>query len=183
MERKLDGMKLKLGDEAPYFNLPGTDGKRYSLHDFDNHKALAVLFTCNHCPYVQGWDERLVTLQSRFVDDGFQLVAICSNDQESYPEDSFDNMVKKSKSQDFVFPYLHDENQSVAKAYDAACTPEVYLFDSELKLKYHGRIDDNYKDEKMVSSKDLETAVVSLIEGGEPNNPLTPAIGCSIKWK
>lgn len=183
MIRESLSSKLALGDKAPYFSLPGTDGKLYSMKDFDAAKAFAVLFTCNHCPYVQAWDERLIELQKNYQESGFQLVAICSNDPKSYPEDSFENMKKKSESMDFVYPYLQDESQEVAKEYDAACTPEVFLFDENKELSYQGRVDDNHGDISLVSSNCLEDALKAVLSGKKPETPLTHALGCSIKWK
>ncbi len=183
MKRELSGLKLEVGQEAPYFNLPATDGKRYSLNDFTASKALAVVFTCNHCPYVKAWDDRLLGLIETFSQKGLSLIAICSNDSIGYPQDAFEQMVKKSEAHNFSYPYLHDETQEVAKAYDAACTPEVYLFNSDQKLCYHGRIDDNHSDPESVAREDLKIAIAEVIEGKDPVIPLTPAMGCSIKWK
>jgi len=183
MKRESTGLKLELGQKAPYFSLPATDGKRYSLNDFSDSKALAVLFTCNHCPYVKAWDERLLALIEEFQGDGLTLIAICSNDSIGYPEDAFEHMVKKSEAHGFKYLYLHDETQEVARAYDAACTPEIYLFDAEQKLSYHGGIDDNHSDPGSVSRSDLREAILEVLGGKTPEVPLTAAIGCSIKWK
>jgi len=174
--------RLKIGDRAPDFNLKGVDGKNHTLSSFTGNKILVVMFTCNHCPYVQGWEDRLVTIQRDYGPKGVQLVAINSNETKNYPEDSFDKMVIRSKEKRFNFPYLRDEDQSVAKAYDAACTPEIYVFDSERKLRYHGRVDDNYQDPKAVKSHDLKNALDDLLADRPVKNPETPAIGCSIKW-
>src|SRR5437762_1753302 len=132
MERHPSAVSFNLGEKAPYFSLPATDGKIYSLSDFTGSQAFAVVFTCNHCPYAQAYESRLTALVKRYHAAGLRMVAICANDADGYPEDSFPQMVERSRSLGFPFPYLHDENQSVAQAYDAACTPEVYLFDRDM---------------------------------------------------
>ena len=182
MERSANSETVAIGDKAPYFSLKGTDNKIYSLKDFESARALAVVFTCNHCPYVKAWDPRLLEILKNFKSRGFEMVAICSNDPQSYPEDSFEHMVDKSESMDFAYPYLQDLTQEVARAYDAACTPEVFLFDSKQTLRYQGRIDDNHTEKSLVGSTDLADAVSALLSGEEVPTPLTSALGCSIKW-
>lgn len=174
--------RFKIGDLAPDFNLPAVDGKSYSLSSFKDKKVLVVIFTCNHCPYVQGWEGRMIEIQRDFGPQGVQLVGINSNETKKYPEDSFEKMVLRSKGQNFNFVYLRDEDQSVARAYDAACTPEVYVFDAERKLRYHGRIDDNYQDPNAVQSPDLKNALNDLLSDRPARAPETHAMGCSIKW-
>lgn len=183
MERKASGLNYPLGEGARYFSLRATDGKIYSLADFSGKKALAVIFTCNHCPYAQAYEERLCELADTYQPKGAQFITICANDAEGYPEDDFSHMVEKNKMLGSRFPYLHDETQAVARAYDAACTPEVYLFDGQQKLVYHGRIDDNYKDPQLVTKHELRDALEATLAGETPKDQLTPAIGCSIKWK
>jgi peroxiredoxin len=173
---------LKLGDSAPRFDLPGIDGKNHSLSSFEDKKVLVVIFSCNHCPYVLGWEGRLMEIQREYESKGVQLIAINANETKNYPEDSFDKMVIHAKENKFNFIYLRDEDQSVAKAYDAACTPEVYVFDAGRRLRYHGRVDDNYKDEKAVKSHDLKNALDDLLNNQPVKTPETPALGCSIKW-
>jgi len=177
-----DHRKLKLGDQAPDFHLPGVDGKKYSLASFADKKILVVFFTCNHCPYVQGWDDRVVAMQKGHASKGVQFAGINANETSKYPEDSFDKMVARAKEKGFNWVYLRDESQAVAKAYDAACTPEFYVFDQERKLRYHGRFDDNYQDVHAVKSHDLKDAVEDLLAGHAVRNSETPAMGCSIKW-
>lgn len=174
--------QLKLGDRAPYFALPGIDGQKHSLESFAAQKILAVFFTCNHCPYVQGWDDRVIALQRDFASKGVQFVGINSNETKNYPEDSFEKMVIRAKEKKFNFVYLRDEDQSIARAYDAACTPEFFVFDSERRLRYHGRVDDNYQDPKAVKSHDLRNALDDLVGGQPVRTPETHAMGCSIKW-
>jgi peroxiredoxin len=183
MEREAAGLKLKLGDSAPYFSLRGTDGRIHSIADFAGAPAMVVIFTCNHCPYAQAYEQRIVELAKEFQPLGAKFVAVCANDANGYPEDDFPQMVEKAKTLNLPFPYLHDENQVMAQAYDAACTPEVYLFDREHRLQYHGRIDDNYREPSQVTRQDLKEALASVLEGQTPQLQLTPAIGCSIKWK
>ncbi len=178
---KTDGL-LQLGASAPDFSLKGIDGKTHSLKSFADKKILVVIFTCNHCPYVQGWEGRLIAIQNDFAAKGVQLVGINSNDDKKYPEDSFDGMVERAREQGFNFVYLRDPDQSVARAYDAACTPEIFVFDATRKLRYHGRVDDNFKDPKAVTSHDLRNALEDLVAGRSVGVPKTHAMGCSIKW-
>ena len=183
METNTQNAKLKIGDKAQDFNLPGVDGKAYTLNDFRNKKILVVVFMCNHCPYVQAYLERIKAIQSDFGIKNAQVVGINSNDEVNYPDDSFEKMVEMSKAKKLNFPYLRDEDQTVANAYGAQCTPECFVFDGERKLMYHGRIDDNYKDEKAVKVTDLRNALEALIHNRKVAFELTPAIGCSIKWR
>tara|TARA_Y100000310_G_C20693855_1_gene824118 strand:- start:3237 stop:3791 length:555 start_codon:yes stop_codon:yes gene_type:complete len=174
--------KLNIGDSAPDFSLKGVDDKEYSLSDFSDKKVLAVVFMCNHCPYVQAYTERIIKLQQEFAEQGVQFVGINSNDDKIYPEDGFDKMVVYARIRGFNFPYLWDSDQSVAKSFDAQCTPEIMVFDSERKLKYHGRVDDNYQDSNAVTEHFLKDAITALVEGREVEKPNTHAVGCSIKW-
>lgn len=167
---------------APNFDLPGVDGKRYNLGCFSDKKILVIAFTCNHCPYVQAYEDRIIALQRDYAPKGVQFVAINANETKNYPEDSFDKMVIRAQEKKFNFLYLRDEDQSVAQAYDAACTPEFYAFDQGGALRYHGRLDDNYQNPKQVKSNDIKNAIEDLLAGKPVATPLTPAIGCSIKW-
>jgi peroxiredoxin len=177
-----DNCKLKLGDSAPDFELPAVDGREYSLEFFKDKRILVVFFTCNHCPYVQGWDGRIIQLQRDFAPQGVQFVGINANETVHYPEDSFDKMVVRAREIGINWVYLRDEKQEAARAYDAACTPEFYVFDSGRRLRYHGRLDDNYKDPEAASSHDLRDALADLAAGRDVRRPLAPAMGCSIKW-
>ena len=179
----MQNMKLNIGEKAPDFNLPGTDGKAYSLDSFKGKKTLVIVFMCNHCPYVQGSIERIKTIQDDYGVKGVQVIGINSNDEINYPEDSFGKMVEYSKSQKHNFPYLRDEDQRVANAYGAQCTPECFVFDGHRKLRYHGRIDNSPKDSSMVQTTDLRNAIEALIHNQKVAVELTPAIGCSIKWR
>ncbi len=183
MQRDSANYRLQIGDAAPYFSLKGTDGKIYSLADYSSKRGLLVLFTSNHCPYAQAYEERLLDLAERFADSDIAFVQICSNDGEAFPADSFEQMVEKSVKTGFKIPYLSDSTQSVAKAYDAECTPEALLFDQDLRLFYRGMIDDNHQDAAATESRYLEDALEALVAGIKPETPVTHALGCSIKWK
>lgn len=174
--------KLKSGDAAPDFrDLKGVDGKSYSLASFRDKDALVVAFWCNHCPYVQAWEERFVALANDFQARGVAFVAINSNETSQYPEDDFPNMVKRAKEHFYTFPYVRDESQRVASAFGGLCTPHIFVFDEQRKLRYQGRVDDS-KDPRNVKSHDLRNALDALLGGREPPQPITAAQGCSIKW-
>jgi peroxiredoxin len=175
--------KLKIDSRAPGFSLPATDGKFYSLNSFTDKKILIVIFSCNHCPYVQAYEDRIITLQSEFERNGAQIVAINSNDDEKYPDDSFEEMKKRVTDKKFNFPYLRDETQNVAKAYGATHTPQIFLFDENRKLKYEGKIDDNWQEPDKVKSKYLRDAIEEVLASKEVSVPETFSIGCTIKWK
>ena len=182
METDIKNLKLKIGDKAPDFSLPGVDGKDYSLSSFKS-RVIAVVFMCNHCPYVQAYIERLKSIQGDYAIKGFELVGINSNDEVNYPDDGFLKMIEMNSAKKLNFPYLRDKDQKVAAAYGAQCTPECFLFDGERKLRYHGRIDDNYKDEKAAKTYDLRNAIDALLHARKVSIELTPAMGCSIKWR
>ena len=174
---------MKIGDKLVNFKLKGVDGKFHTPEEFKDKKALVIFFTCNHCPYVKANEDRIIFLQSSFKDKGVQFIGINANDDEKYPDDNFDNMVKRAKEKKFNFFYLRDENQSIARAYDAACTPEFYLFDDKRALRYHGKLDDNWQDPKSVKSKFLNDAINAVLTNRDVKTPEAIAIGCSIKWK
>lgn len=173
---------LELGAKAPDFqNLQGADGARHSLGSFDEKPVLVVLFTCNHCPYVKAYEDRIVGIQRDYAAKGVQLVAINANDEKAYPEDAYPEMVKRAKEKGFNFPYLRDPEQSTAESYGAVCTPHVFAFDKERVLRYRGRIDDS-RDPAQVKSHDLRNALDDLVAGGPVRVPDTKPFGCSIKW-
>lgn len=174
---------MPVGTPAPPFSLPGTDGKTYALADFAQAKVLVVVFTCNHCPYAVACEERLVALQAEYEGKGVRFVAINPNDAEGYPEDSFENMVARAKARGFNFPYLRDESQAVARAYDAVCTPDVFVFGPDRKLVYNGRIDDNWKDARAVTRRDLAAVLDATLAGGPHGLDVVASMGCSIKWR
>lgn len=176
--------KLSLGSPAPEFNnVPGIDSKKYSLKSFAGHKCLVVVFSCNHCPYVQAYEERMKAFQREYAPKGVQLVAINSNETVNYPEDNFEEMVKRAKQQGFNFPYLRDDDQSVATAFGATHTPEFFLFDQQRMLRYHGKMDDNYQNPGAVKVHFLLNAVDAVLSGEEVKEKETYSIGCTIKWK
>jgi peroxiredoxin len=175
--------KLKLDSKAPYFSLPAVDGKFYSLSSFADKKILIVIFSCNHCPYVQAYEQRIIDIQKEFEKDGVQIVAINSNDDIKYPEDSFEEMKKREAAKNFNFPYLRDETQETAKAFGATHTPQIFLFDENRKLRYEGKIDDNWQEPDKVKSKYLRDAILEVLNGKEVSVPETFSIGCTIKWK
>jgi peroxiredoxin len=172
---------LELGESAADFNLPGVDGKHHSLSSFSKSPILAIIFWCNHCPYVKAYESRAVGIQADYAAKGVQLVAINSNDEKSYPEDSFPEMVKRSREKGFNFPYLRDETQDVVEAYGGLCTPHVFVFDKDRALRYRGRIDDS-KDEAKVTAQDLRNALDDMVSGRQVRVPDTKPFGCSIKW-
>ena len=174
---------LKICSSAPEFNLPGVDGKKYSLSSFKDSIALIVIFSCNHCPYVQAYENRMKQLQNDYKEKEVVIVAINSNEDKGYPEDSFENMKKRAEEQQFNFLYLRDDDQSVARAYDATHTPEIFLFDKERKLAFHGKIDDNWQEPDKVQNHYLRNALDELLSGKEISVPETFTIGCTIKWK
>lgn len=183
MKRDVHSFELGIGEKAPYFSLRATDGKIYSLSDFAGAAALVVIFTCNHCPYSRSYEQRLCELAKLYQPKGVKLIGICANDAEDFPEDDFERMVEKSKALGFPYPYLHDEKQIVARAYDAVCTPEAYVFDRQKALVYHGMIDDNADQPDQVKSRYLIDAIDAVLAGEAPSVQQTAVIGCSIKWK
>lgn len=175
--------KLSIGSKAPDFNLKGIDGNNYSLESFEDAEGLVIIFSCNHCPYVHAYESRIKAVQGDYKKRGITIIAINSNDDKNYPEDSFENMKKRAEEQKFNFLYLRDEDQSVAKAFDATHTPEIFLFDSERKLAYSGKIDDNWQEPDKVVNHYLRNAIDELLEGKKISVPETYSIGCTIKWK
>jgi peroxiredoxin len=175
-------MTLTIGTRAPAFELPGVDGRTHSLAEYANAEALALVQSCNHCPYVQAWEGRMKAIQGDYADRGFRLVAIGSNDAERYPADSFAEMKARAERLGFNFDYLYDEDQSVARALGAERTPEVFLFDRDRRLVYHGAIDDS-RDERSVTRHYLRDALDAVLAGEEPPVADTPAVGCTVKWK
>jgi peroxiredoxin len=175
---------LPLGTTAPDFKLPDTNGKTVSLADFKDRPALLVLFICNHCPYVKHIRAGLAQLARDYLPKRVAIVGINSNDVANYPEDSPAQMKAEAKSAGYTFPYLYDETQAVAKAYRAACTPDIYLFDKNRKLVYRGQFDDSRPGNGIpVTGKDLRAALDAAL-AGEPISPNQKnSIGCNIKWK
>jgi len=174
---------LKVGENAPDFrDLLGTDSKRYSLASFAGVPTMVLVVSCNHCPYVQAYEDRMIAMQRDYMDRGVGFVAVNSNYDKDYPEDSYENMVNRAKEKEFNFPYVRDEDQSLARALSAVCTPETFVFDKVRKLVYHGRIDDN-RDSSKVTTHDLRNALNAVTAGKAPPVAETRPFGCSIKWR
>jgi peroxiredoxin len=176
------GFTLQLGDKAPDFSLPATDGKTYSLSDFDDADVLVVFFTCNHCPYVVGSDEVTRGTAERFADRGVAFVGINANSKNTYAEDDFAHMVQRMEEHNFPWVYLRDESQDVARAYGALRTPHFYVFDKDRKLIYTGRGVDSPRDTSKMTVNDLERALDEHLAGKPVSVPITNPIGCNVKW-
>lgn len=173
---------LEIGEKAPDFELPATDGNKYKLSDFDE-KVLVIFFTCNHCPYVIGSDEVTRQTALKFMSYGVKFVGINSNSVNTYAEDSFQHMVERMENHKFPWLYLHDESQEVALAYGALRTPQFYVFDEERRLIYTGRGVDNPRETYKMTVNDLERALQEHLEGEPVSVPLTNPIGCNVKWE
>lgn len=176
---------LEVGTEAPSFELPDVvTEEKVSIHDFEDSKALLVIFMCNHCPYVKHIKEALVELANDYPNEELGIVAISSNDVDKYPDDSPEKMAEEAESFGYPFPYLFDETQEVAKAYRAACTPDLFLFDDERKLVYRGQFDESRPgNDKPVTGGDIREAIDALLEDGTVVENQIPSMGCNIKWK
>jgi len=169
---------------AVNFRLPATDGRTYSLDDVAGEKGTVIVFICNHCPYVKAVIDRLVADARALMQEGIGFALICSNDAENYPEDSFDNMKQFAKAHEFPFPYLHNEAQSVARAYAAVCTPDLFGYGPDRKLKYRGRLDDGRTTSPPAGARrDLVEAMRAIAATNQAPADQTPSMGCSIKWK
>lgn len=176
------GYTLSLGTSAPDFRLQATDGNFYSLNDFAKDRLLVIFFTCNHCPYVIGSDESTRQTAQKYLDKGVRFVAINSNSQNTYPEDSFANMIRRMDVYKFPWLYLHDESQKIALAYGALKTPHFFVFDHNRRLIYTGRAVDNPREAAKSTIYDLENALNEYLAGKPISTPLTNPIGCNIKW-
>ena len=179
----LESLKIDLGEPAEDFSLKGTDEKVYTLASFKEAKVLVLVFMCNHCPYVKAVWQRLIDLQEEFGARGVKLVGINANAANlDYEEDSFENMQKEFAERKMNFPYLIDADQKIAREYKAQCTPDIFVYGNERKLAYHGRIDDNWKDENKVTKRELAQAIEAILKGEKIAEPQYPSMGCSIKW-
>lgn len=177
-------MTLSIGGGRIPFRLKNVDGGMVSSEEPAGRSAgTALIFSCNHCPYVQAWEDRIISLANVYQPRGVRFLLVNSNDPGRYPEDSFPEMQKRSAARHYPFPYLHDEDQSVARAYGAARTPEIFLFDGSGVLRYHGRVDDNYENPDGVRSHDFRNALEAVVSGRTPVTPETPPVGCTIKWR
>jgi peroxiredoxin len=176
--------EIPLGSRAPDFSLQATDGRTYALKDVAGEKGAVIVFICNHCPYVKAVIGRLAADSGVLMGEGVGFAAICSNDAENYPEDSFVKMREFAKRHDFPFPYLHDETQTIARAYGAACTPDFFGFDRDLRLRYRGRLDEGRATPPPPGARrELLEAMRAVAAGGLAPADQVPSIGCSIKWK
>lgn len=179
----LETPPVKIGWKAADFKLKGTDGKIWSPTDAKGEKGLVVMFICNHCPFVQAIADKLARDMKELKPMGIGAIAVMANDVENYPEDSFDNMKKFKSRHGFDFPYVIDETQSIAKAYDAVCTPDFFGFDANLALQYRGRLDDSGMQKKPGGNRELFEAMKSVAATGKAPAMQKPSIGCSIKWR
>jgi peroxiredoxin len=176
--------RVILDTPAPDFKLPATDGRTYTLADVAGAQGTVVVFICNHCPYVKAVIGRLVADARVLLAEGIRFAAICANDATQYPEDSFDNMKRLAQANSFPFPYLHDETQSVARAYGAVCTPDYFGYGKDLKLKYRGRLDEGRTSPPPAGARrELVEAMRAIAATGNAPQDQIPSIGCSIKWK
>ncbi|MCB9025503.1 MAG: thioredoxin family protein [Bdellovibrionaceae bacterium] len=172
-----------LGLNCPDFQVQATDGEIYQLSSFNNYEVLCFLFICNHCPYVQAIEDRIIKLNQFFKNKSVAFIGVCSNDASDYPEDSFDNIKKKWKEKNFGFVYLYDETQKMAKDFGALCTPDIFVFNKMRKLSYRGRFDDSWKDPNKVTQEDLKQAILDTLSQKPISFEHLPSMGCSIKWK
>lgn len=174
---------LPLGTQAPDFSLVNVDGRTVSLADFDGAPAFLAIFMCNHCPFVKHLADAIAQFAAEYVPQGVAIVGISSNDVANYPADSPEQMVHEAEERGYVFPYLYDETQEVAKAYHAACTPDFFLFDGDKKLVYRGQFDSSRPDSGTpITGADLRAAVTAVLAGEKPAEKQSPSIGCNIKW-
>jgi peroxiredoxin len=177
-------LPLALDTPAVDFHLPATDGRSYSLADVAGNNGTVIVFICNHCPYVKAVIDRMAADARTLLAEGIGFAAICSNDAEGYPEDSFDNMRRFAKAHDLPFPYLHDADQTIARAYGAVCTPDFFGYDAKGKLKYRGRLDEGRTGPLPKGARrELVEAMRAIAKSGTAPARQAPAMGCSIKWK
>jgi len=176
---------LELGSKAPNFQLPNVVSEKFvSLDELKSDIATVIMFICNHCPYVIHIQQALVEFANDYKSKGISIIAISANDAATYPDDSPEKMRDVAKQFNYPFPYLYDESQTVARAYKAACTPDFYIFDKNLKLVYHGQFDDSRPGNDIaVTGKSMRAALDQILAGKSVATAQTPSMGCSIKWK
>jgi peroxiredoxin len=172
---------ISTGERAPDFELPAADGGSHALADEDASATL-VYWTCNHCPYALAWHERMLALAGDYAERGVRTLAINSNDGERYPDDSFEAMAERVRSEEWNHPYLHDRDQSVARAWGAEKTPQLFVLDGQHRLRYRGAPDGDY-DDPVQNAAWAREALDAILDGREPERAETPAVGCSLKWK
>ena len=175
----------ELGGKLPNFSTPAVSGSTITSKDFSSDKGLLVMFICNHCPYVVAVEDRIIELVKEFNGTGISSIGVCSNDANDYPEDGFQGLLQRWQEKNYPFEYLHDESQKMAKDFGAVCTPDIFLYKNDgdgFDLYYRGRIDDSWKDESKVKTKELKTAMQYLLDGKPAPETQYPSMGCSIKW-
>jgi len=179
--------ELETSSPCPNFSLTSVDDQNYSLKDFQKNKVLVFLFICNHCPYVKAIEDRIIQLAHEMIDQSVQFIGVCSNDPTDYQEDSKENLHKRWLEKEYGFPYLFDEEQSLAKSMGAVCTPDIFVYNLQNKkegeLAYRGRLDDSWKDESKVTRQELKEAISFILEDNTNPKESLPSMGCSIKWK
>lgn len=182
---RTESNEFRIGTKAPEFTLINTvDDKNYSLNDLKGTKGTVIMFICNHCPFVIHVNKALVKMANEYQQKGINFIAISANDVENYPQDAPHLMKQLAKEENFPFPYLYDETQEVAKSYDAACTPDFYIFDAELKTVYHGQLDNSRPGNgKPVTGEDMRLALENLLQNKPVIENQKPSVGCGIKWK
>ncbi len=174
---------METGETLSNFSLKDTNGEAVTKFDFADKYALLLIVTCNHCPYAQAYWKRLINLAKKYEEDNLGVAAICGNDDEKYPADSYKNMQELARQMNLPFPYLHDEDQSLMKALGATRTPHAFLFNSKRELVYKGAIDDSWENEQAIMIAYLEDAIEYCLDGVDIDYPETEPVGCSIKWK
>ena len=180
---ELTSYRLHPGDPAPDFGLPGVDGATHRLSDWSEKPLLVVAFWCNHCPYVQAWESRMVDLGRKFGPKGVQFVLINPNDAQAYPEDRFEAMQRRAREKGYPFPYLRDESQEVARSFGALVTPHPMLFGRDRRLLFQGRIDDDHQHPEKVHHRYLERAIEQALAGEAVVPAELPVAGCTVKWR
>ena len=175
-------MTLTIGEQAPQFELPATDGTHWSAGDGGAAAATVLVFTCNHCPYALAWHDRIAQAARDYADRGVRFLAISSNDAERYPRDSYDAMKARVAKEDWPMPYLYDQTQEVARAYGAKTTPDIFVLDSDGILRYRGAPDADHMDE-VQNAAWLRSALDAVLDGRDVTEPETSPVGCSVKWK
>lgn len=176
------GFTLEIGAQAPDFKLPGVDGKDWSLGDFADQKIVVVVFSCNHCPYVVGSEDRMNRFYADYRDRGVGMIAINANEIDEHTTDSFEHMVERARQKGFAFPYVRDASQEVAIAYGGQRTPHYFVLDEERRVRYTGRMDDNPREAGQETTHELRDAVDEVLAGRPVRVPVTDAIGCNVKW-
>jgi peroxiredoxin len=176
------GFTLEIGAKAPAFTLKGVDGKMHSLPDYADKQVVVVIVSCNHCPTVVQYEDRMIAIQRDYASKSFQLIAINGNETDNHPTDDFPHMAERAKAKGFNFPYLRDDDQKVVRALGAVRTPEVFLFGPDRTLVYHGRIDDNADSPSKVRRHDLRQALDEVLAGKPVTVPNTVSVGCTVKW-